>query len=47
MTKEEHDILIENNRLLKYILQMLTNSENNDFTTNVLANIIADKIMCK
>lgn len=47
MTQEEHNLLVENNKLLKYILQILTNNEANDFTTNILANILADKLMCK
>lgn len=46
MTKEEHDMLVENNYLLKQILLYLVSQrdEGKDFLMNVIANIIANKI---
>lgn len=45
MTKEEHDILIQNNIMLKYIIQHIIKEDNEDFSNNIIANIIADKLM--
>lgn len=47
MTKEEHNLLVENNKLLKCIIQILTNNEANNLPINILANIMADRLMCK
>lgn len=47
MTQQEHDILVENNMLLKAIYQKLLENESNDFQTNVAANIVADMIYGK
>ena len=37
----------ENNIMLKQILSILCDSQSSDFASNVLANILADKIMNK
>lgn len=47
MTQQEHDILVENNMLLKAIYQKLLENESNDFQTNVAANIFADMLYGK
>ena len=46
MTKEEHDMLVENNYLLKQILLYLVSQRDDgkDFLMNIVANIIANKI---
>ena len=46
MTKEEYDILVENNIMLKQILVYIYSKEGSDkdfqdFTMNVIANIIS------
>lgn len=47
MTQEEHNMLVQNNLMLKYIIQHILKEDNEDFTNNIIANIIADKIMNK
>ena len=49
MTEEEHNLLVENNKMLRYIMSYLYrqqyNSSSNDmkdFTMNVIANMIAN-----
>lgn len=46
MTQEEHNLLIENNVLLKQILYLLIQNQNNthakDFIINYVANKVAD-----
>lgn len=37
----------ENNYILRQILQYIVKQDNDDFATNVIANIVADKIMNK
>lgn len=37
----------ENNYMLKLILQHIVKQDNEDFATNVIANIVADKLMNK
>lgn len=37
----------ENNYMLRLILQHISKQDNDDFATNVIANIVADKIMNK
>ena len=49
MTKEEHDILVENNIMLKQILAYIYSKEGpdkdlQDFTINVIANIISNNL---
>lgn len=49
MTKEEHDILVENNIMLKQILSYIYSKKGSDknfqdFTMNVLANIISNNL---
>ena len=46
MTKEEHDMLVENNYLLRQILLYLVSQRDDgkDFLMNVIAHIIANKI---
>ena len=49
MTKEEHDILAENNVMLKQILAYIYSKEGSDknfqdFTMNVIANIISNNL---
>lgn len=46
MTKEEHDMLVENNYLLRQILLYLISQRDDgkDFLMNIVANIIANKI---
>lgn len=38
-------LLKENNILLKQIISMLQKEENEDFSVNVLANIVAERLM--
>lgn len=47
MTKEEHDILIENNRMLKLILEHILKEDREDFITNVLANVVSERLIGK
>lgn len=47
MTNEEHNLLIENNIMLKQILMYLRNKDSpnydiKDFTMNVIANLISN-----
>lgn len=45
--REERELLqlaMENNMLLKWILQLIRHDEDNDFTTNVIANIIGNRL---
>lgn len=45
--REERELLQlarENNMLLKWILQLIRHDEDNDFTTNVIANIIGNRL---
>lgn len=44
MTKEEHDILIENNRLLKSIIQYIQIKENNSYLQEFIMNVAANSI---
>lgn len=37
----------ENNYMLRLILQHILKQDNDDFATNVIANLVADKIMNK
>lgn len=37
----------ENNYMLRLILQHINKQDNDDFATNIIANIVADKIMNK
>lgn len=51
MTKEEHDILVENNIMLKQILVYIYSKEGpdkdfQDFTINVVANLISNNLNC-
>lgn len=44
MTEEEHNILIENNIMLKQILAYINqNSDIKDFSMNVLANLMSNR----
>ena len=54
MTQDEHNLLVENNRMLKYIVFFINqyknnfdNENQNDFIRNIIANIIGDKIIQK
>lgn len=47
MTKEEHDILIENNKMLKIILEHILKEDREDFITNVLANLVSEQLLNK
>lgn len=47
MTQEEHNLLVENNIMLKQIISYLTARDNvpldvKDFTMNVIANLISN-----
>lgn len=42
--KELFRLVKENNMLLKWILQLIRHDEDNDFTTNVIANIIGNRL---
>lgn len=42
--KELFRLVRENNMLLKWILQLIRHDEDNDFTTNVIANIIGNRL---
>lgn len=48
MTRSEERELFrlvkENNMLLKWILQLIRHDEENDFPTNVIANIIGNRL---
>ena len=49
MTNEEHDILVDNNIMLKQILAYIYSKEDpdkdfQDFTMNVIANIISNNL---
>jgi len=47
MTKEEHDILVKNNKLLRLILLRLCAEDKvtpEEFAANVLANLISNRI---
>ena len=49
MTREEYNILVENNVMLKQILAYIYNKEGpdkdfQDFTMNVIANIISNNL---
>lgn len=48
MTRSEERELFrlvkENNMLLKWILQLIRHDEENDFSTNVIANIIGNRL---
>ena len=49
MTKEEHNILVENNVMLKQILAYIYSKDGSDkdfqdFTMNVIANIISNNL---
>lgn len=49
MTKEEHDILVENNRMLRQILAFIYKHESHnndfqDFTMNVVANLVSNNL---
>ena len=48
MTRSEERELFrlvkENNMLLKWILQLIRHDEENDFSTNVIANIIGNQL---
>ena len=49
MTEEEHNILVENNIMLKQILAYIYSKESSnkdfqDFTMNVIANIISNNL---
>lgn len=45
MTQEEHNILIENNRLLKQILSCINNPNQDikEFAINVIANLVSNQ----
>lgn len=45
--KEIYKLVKENNILLKMLLQKLDHFDNDNFPTNVIANIFADKLMNK
>lgn len=47
MTQEEHRLLIENNTMLKIILEHMLKEDREDFITNVLANMVSERLMCK
>lgn len=47
MRNEERELfrlVKENNMLLKWILQLIRHDEENDFSTNVIANIIGNRL---
>lgn len=48
MTRSEERELFrlvkENNMLLKWVLQLIRHDEENDFSTNVIANIIGNRL---
>lgn len=48
MTRNEERELFrlvkENNMLLKWVLQLIRHDEENDFSTNVIANIIGNRL---
>lgn len=47
MTKEEHNLLVQNNQMLKEILKHVIKENNEDFVTNVLANMVSEQLMFK
>lgn len=47
MTKEEHSLLVENNRMLKLILEHILKEDKEDFITNVLANMVSERLLNK
>ena len=44
MTKEEHDILIENNLMLKEIIMYLYKNSRDDTFRQFIINVLADKV---
>ena len=40
-------LLRQNNIMLQQILEILQKEQNEDFMSNVVANLLADKIMCR
>lgn len=44
LLKENNRLLQENNLLLKLLLNKINSNESNDFITNLIANLIANKI---
>lgn len=47
MTKEEHNLLVQNNQMLKEILKHIIKEDKEDFITNVLANMVSEQLMFK
>lgn len=45
MTQEEHDILIENNKMLKQIINYISIKENNSDLKEFMINVIANNII--
>lgn len=45
MTQEEHNILIENNKMLKQLLTYISIKENNSDLKDFIINVIANNII--
>lgn len=45
LTRENNILLKRNNRMLKYILTIVSNEHSSDFMNNIVANIIGNGIM--
>lgn len=44
---EELKLLRENNAMLKEILKHIRKEDNEDFITNVLANLVSERLICR
>lgn len=45
LTKENNELLRQNNKMLRYILTIVSNEHSSDFMNNIVANIIGNGIM--
>lgn len=45
LTRENNILLKRNNRMLRYILTIVSNEHSSDFMNNIVANIIGNGIM--